>query len=30
MYGYAPEIRLKVAISSKHAHIHAEKTDIFR
>ena len=27
-YGYAPVIRLKMAISGRHAHIHADKTDI--
>ena len=29
-YGYAPVIRLKMAISGRHAHIHADKTDISR
>ena len=27
VYGYAPVIRLKMAISVRHAHIHADKTD---
>ena len=30
IYGYAPVIRLKMAISGRHAHIHADKTDISR
>ena len=30
LYGYAPVIRLKMAISGRHAHIHADKTDISR
>ena len=30
VYGYAPVIRLKMAISGRHAHIHADKTDIYR
>ena len=29
-YGYAPVIRLKMAISGRHAHIHTDKTDISR
>ena len=29
-YGYAPVIRLKMAISGRHAHIHTGKTDISR
>ena len=29
-YGYEPVIRLKMAISGRHAHIHADKTDISR
>ena len=29
-YGYAPVIRSKIAISGRHAHIHADKTDISR
>ena len=29
-YGYAPVIRLKMAISGRHAHIHADKMDISR
>ena len=28
IYGYAPVIRLKMAISGRHAHIHTDKTDI--
>ena len=28
IYGYAPVIRLKMAISGRHAHIHTGKTDI--
>ena len=27
-YSYAPVIRLKLAISGRYAHIHADKTDI--
>ena len=30
IYGYAPVIRLKMAISGRHAHIHTDKTDISR
>ena len=30
LYGYAPVIRLKMAISGRHGHIHADKTDISR
>ena len=30
LYGYAPVIRLKMAISGRHAHIHTGKTDISR
>ena len=30
IYGYAPVIRLKMAISGRHAHIHTDKTDIYR
>ena len=30
LYGYAPVIRLKMAISGRHAHIHTDKTDISR
>ena len=30
VYGYAPVIRLKMAISGRHAHIHTDKTDISR
>ena len=30
VYGYAPVIRLKMAISGRHAHIHTGKTDISR
>ena len=30
LYGYAPVIRLVMAISERHAHIHADKTDISR
>ena len=30
LYGYAPVIRLKMAISGRHAHIHADKMDISR
>ena len=29
-WGYAPVIRLKMAISGRHAHIHTDKTDISR
>ena len=28
--GYAPVIRLKIAISGRHAHIQADKTYIYR
>ena len=28
--GYAPAIRLKMAISGRHPHIHTDKTDISR
>ena len=30
LYGYAPVIRLKMAISGRHTHIHADKTAISR
>ena len=30
LYGYAPGIRLKMAVSGRHAHIHADKKHISR